>query len=753
MINIHKQPLVLANILLILVFSLLVSTPANAYTPHKRLLIFIPYENYNHTQLSTLTQQLSSAGYTIDTVSSTPGVAHADNQQHTATVPTTTSPTHGAITPGHTTIATITSDTFANSYDGLILIGGIGAPTYFYDGLYTQTTLLGRETIASAATAINNLVQTVLEEKLLLAGIGNGTGLIAYCREPGTTGTGANNLGTSILAGQLVTADTTDTILTDNLTNLNITILTTTPHGNAEPIVITGPGHTPHHILTVRDDSNTTLTYAARTFLNMLQTYPNPATSNTFRRVLVFGGDTPQRYNIPPHLLATEDAIANMLTNVHELPIEAIATSDEHLVNTALALPRNTEDTFDALIYLRKYATGNQTTLNETIRSYVQQGGMLIVLHQGLYNDAGLKGNLTTLSGLIGLIGGEIPDTTSNEETIYPGPHYFLNTNLGHYISTHNVATATLKTYTNTSHTTIGNANTVTNSYFTHTINPDELLTSIQVNPSAQTTPLFANNYLGKTIPIGWTRTVGNGTVFVYEPGIRIDSSLALENKHIILNALRWGTKPNPHRTPPASHTTATPTPTSAPKSTAPAQFGSFEAKWISQTQGTGSGENAPHLLKPGESVTIEAVFQNTGDTTWYNDTTRDDYIGFYVYKDPLYSTPLSYNDPTNANYGSSYFFSTDWGPSFNQQTSYARAALLQESAVAPGELGHFLFSFHAPTDAVPNANQDDPSTLHSEYYYREDLTLAYGPNWMTNRTNGDPWKRAHVWFPLRVIP
>ena len=81
---------------------------------------------------------------------------------------------------------------------------------------------------------------------------------------------------------------------------------------------------------------------------------------------------------------------------------------------------------------------------------------------------------------------------------------------------------------------------------------------------------------------------------------------------------------------------------------------------------------------------------------------------------------------------------------------------MLKEAFIDPGQTGTFDFSFTAPINAVANDDFDNPETSHSEYFYREDLTLAWGPNWMDadaaypNGT-GDPLGRAHVWLAVRV--
>ncbi|GEM_PF-1090219 len=169
------------------------------------------------------------------------------------------------------------------------------------------------------------------------------------------------------------------------------------------------------------------------------------------------------------------------------------------------------------------------------------------------------------------------------------------------------------------------------------------------------------------------------------------------------------------------------------------------EASWVSQTEGEwpipslGTAVSA-HEIIAGGSKSIVAQFKNIGIKTWKN--SGPERLGFYVYKDLKYSYPPNYNNPKNPLFGSSLFSNTSWLPSFDGNTPNACAATLQESAVKPGEIGTFAFTFSMPDTLIKNTDDG---------FFREDLSLAVGPHWMHNVTNGDPLSIAHVWFPLRV--
>lgn len=174
-----------------------------------------------------------------------------------------------------------------------------------------------------------------------------------------------------------------------------------------------------------------------------------------------------------------------------------------------------------------------------------------------------------------------------------------------------------------------------------------------------------------------------------------------------------------------------------------------YEAQWVSQTQGTDPGLGNPIVMQSGETRTISVRFRNTGTATWYS--LGEERVAFYVYRDVRYSTPTKYNVQGSAFFGQSLFQNSAWGPSADGTNPHARSAVLDQCSVAPGEEGTFYVTLYVPSDTTCNADGDLPDTVYNDYYYRDDYSLAYGPNWMKNPTNGDPMGVAHVWVPVRV--
>jgi len=199
-----------------------------------------------------------------------------------------------------------------------------------------------------------------------------------------------------------------------------------------------------------------------------------------------------------------------------------------------------------------------------------------------------------------------------------------------------------------------------------------------------------------------------------------------------------------PTQTPMGTMYTSTPSPTqgTATNTTTPATAtatiignNNYEASWVWQTKS--DDPSGYFQAKPGETVTIDVVFKNTGKTTWSN--SGADEVTVAVYKDTNVSSGpprTCYSNPEKTCkwpglFGSSYFYTTTWHSEY-------RISSLKESSVAPGENGTFNLSFAIPSNA--------PSGT-----YREDISVAHGPDWMSNTTNGDKLGIAHIWVGFTI--
>ena len=161
-----------------------------------------------------------------------------------------------------------------------------------------------------------------------------------------------------------------------------------------------------------------------------------------------------------------------------------------------------------------------------------------------------------------------------------------------------------------------------------------------------------------------------------------------------------------------------------------------FEASFVSQTQA--SNTDPSFHVKPSDAVTVEAKFKNTGTTTWLNSGNNE--VTMAIYKDTkVQSGPKGscFSNPNTTciglgKFGESYFYNSSWHTS-------SRISSLVEKEVKPGDIGTFKLTFKIPADAPAGT-------------YREDITAAYGTEWMDNFTNGDEINKAHVWVGFEVF-
>ncbi|MEI6222218.1 MAG: CAP domain-containing protein [bacterium] len=162
-----------------------------------------------------------------------------------------------------------------------------------------------------------------------------------------------------------------------------------------------------------------------------------------------------------------------------------------------------------------------------------------------------------------------------------------------------------------------------------------------------------------------------------------------------------------------------------------------FQAKWISQTQAGTTDQY--YAVLPGDSITVQAVFQNVGAETWFN-APAERQVCINVYKDKqVISAPVGtgYDDPASPKFGRSYWADPSWA-----KEDYRLGCIL-ENSVATGQVGTFSLKFLVPANTPAGK-------------YREDITLAAGAFWMAAdaaypQGTGDPLGAAHIWVGLNV--
>jgi putative intracellular protease/amidase len=341
-----------------------------------------------------------------------------------------------------------------SNYRALVIVGGVGALQYRYDGSYASTEY------AEAAAKLQALATQAIDQGIpILAQCHAGT-LPIFFRAAGTQGTGPGGLGTSILAGRAATAYH----LGDGDTAAQMTLLGV-GYRAQDPVVLDGPvgGRGASKVITSRDWYPQTVAYAAATLGAVLRTYPTVANLEKTYKVLVLEGgpvntancsaanrsnDVPCNYGTNPASVVPADG-----TTVRAL-LEADSANDAWSFTVtnvnllAAGLPfdpssvasvRAELDKYDAVLFFKHWNTGVTPSLMTALRGYVDDGGGLVGLHHALYNDAVGGQNKDPLVDLFGAGSAMAGWSARAPDT---GAYRLFNTSYGHFVSGYGVAHA-----------------------------------------------------------------------------------------------------------------------------------------------------------------------------------------------------------------------------------------------------------------------------------------------------------------------
>ena len=174
-----------------------------------------------------------------------------------------------------------------SEYDALVIVGGRGAVDYRLDDAYADQGAVLAATVEQVAQKLNDLaVEALLAGKPVMA-LCHGASLPAFFKVPGTN--------TSLLQGQYATGFPLDEPGEDNtatyLMNLGIN------YRSEDRVTISSPstafldnGAADFKIITTRNWYTQSVAYAARTLLNILQSYPSKAVREDTKKVLILHG-------------------------------------------------------------------------------------------------------------------------------------------------------------------------------------------------------------------------------------------------------------------------------------------------------------------------------------------------------------------------------------------------------------------------------------------------------------------------------
>ena len=449
-----------------------------------KVLVFVAYEGVWWAEYKVVVEALTASGWTVDVRSSSEGVAFTyQTDGNIESSANTASGSSYAVfaaqfaasfgvpwdsawnAPGVIPLAGRLQDVAnLDDYDALVAVGGVGARHYRLDGTYAAVgSGLHNSDAAAVQAASEAFARLALEAlhsgKPVLTEC-HGAPLAAFVRAPGTAG--PNSLGTSILFGRTATGyPLNDGDTAAVYAQLGVTYLP------QRPLVIDGPlapalGGTlsgRSRVLTTRDWYPQTVSHAAVTLRNAIRTFPTPMSAEAPKLVLVIHGgpvnlaacgawnkttnDVPCNYGTSPAEVLPADVNdlralleSNSPNDAYDLVVDdldlmaddpGLDLYDEGAIRSALAA-------YESVVYFKHWGTGMTNELELALLDYADDGGGLVSIHHGLYNDAGSK-NLLAFEGFEA----SSEPATWGARPPSAGPFALMAVSHGHFVTTQGV--------------------------------------------------------------------------------------------------------------------------------------------------------------------------------------------------------------------------------------------------------------------------------------------------------------------------
>ncbi len=445
------------------------------------ILMFVSHEDTYYSEYIVMKEALEASGYNVDvrsansqdfsiymipmgtdieaTANSLGGSSYAQFQQQFAGLFGSDWDGNLNTTPSSLSVAGSLLDVSSISgYAGLVVVGGTGALDYRLDGDYssqgTADRLISAQVVEDIAQKLNDLaVEALVAGKPVMAQC-HGASIPVFWRVPGTSGTGVETLGISLLKDGEATGfpePETPTTLADfgvtHRTNDRVTV--STPNSALDD---NGAGN--YKIITTRDWYPQTVAHAARTFINIMETYPSTANQILETSVLVVHGgalnesdclytnrsndvpcnhgggtDLPADYQDLMMVLEANDAFDNFDINPSQIDITGSLSFDKNDLASSLSFLEQ----FDVVIFYKHWSTGLTDQFLQAIYDYADNGGGVIGLHHALYNDVEGSQNKDILISLFGA------QSSASGWSASLANYTMHSTNYGHFISTFGV--------------------------------------------------------------------------------------------------------------------------------------------------------------------------------------------------------------------------------------------------------------------------------------------------------------------------
>ncbi len=444
-------------------------------TGEKAILMFVSKENTYYSEYIVMKEALVAAGYEIDVRSSATGTASLYMIPAATTISETSNTLPGSshaqfktqfkslfnkdwneslntIPTSLTIDGKIQDVTDMDAYSAIVVVGGTGALDYRMDGSYQAQGSVSATDVQSAAEKLNSLALEALQKGKQVMAKCHSASLPVFWKISGGS--------TSVMAGQYGTgfpeAATADAFST-NAVN----------YKPVDKVVVANPtesfqdnGNGDGKIVTTRDWYPQTVAHAARTMLNILETYPTKAQQTSQVKVLILHGgaidasncgagnrqnDVPCNYGDGANLPADYSHVKSLLTavgtdeyafNVTDLDITAgplpYTASNQSLIEAYL-------NGFDVVVFYKHWSTGVNEPLQKAIVAFAENGGGVLGLHHALYNDVDDVDPLLNKNILVNqLFGAQSAESgwSATRDT-----YKLYSTNHGHFISTFRVPT------------------------------------------------------------------------------------------------------------------------------------------------------------------------------------------------------------------------------------------------------------------------------------------------------------------------
>ncbi len=340
-----------------------------------------------------------------------------------------------------------------DNYVGLIVVGGLGALDYRMDGDFNSQGSgireISTQLVQQVAEKLNDLALDAISHGKPVMAQCHGSSIPVFWRVPDTAGTGAEAIGFSLLKGGRATGfpdSDTPVLLHEFDVEFMVHDRVTISNPYSELLDdASGNGL----IVTTRDWYPQTVAYAARTFLNILESYPLIENrTKTVHTLILHGGElnamdcSPSNRindipcNYPSQLPADFQDLMNLLesTSGDDFVFEV-----DHLDVTSSDLPYENQITsfiydyliqFDVVIFYKHWSTGFTNQLLQALEDYVDDGGGLVSLHHGLYNDIDPGGQSKDI--LVNLFGAQSSESGWSAQL---DDYQLYNTNYGHFIT------------------------------------------------------------------------------------------------------------------------------------------------------------------------------------------------------------------------------------------------------------------------------------------------------------------------------